>query len=1376
MNRCPVVLLALALLSRLCAAEPAEIAYQLGIPAEALGRFVPVHENGLQAEVRRATPVYKPERDVVAVHALHAGEDRNVWRVDFAAPPRPESAVLHLYVDADGDEATGRQAARPMGGTDYMVTLGAGNASSRSFTPDGTAGNGPRVAFAVQGNSLYMVCDFPVRQREGRTDYTLYVLSHDAGQDIPDNQRMTDSIPRFPVNQVPIQPGRKIRRFVDYTATEGFAGTFRIGRIREILFAESTRWRTHDHLELDGYEVDVQTNRQFGSAIRTRPEGSVAVAAPAGTFHVAVLVYDSSRWTEGLVLRVAGENWGAIVGDADNNRFWLHWTETALVFQGGERVEVVGIGANGNDPVSGIAFLPDAPDAVGFDCRIENFAWQVPVGEPGTVRLSWTTSEPTPTTLDHSAGTVETPKSRLHRAVLTGLDPNVAYQARITGTRRDGTPTVLDGLTFSTRPPVPPLTAAEARTVPLRVRNPHGVAAQGWPVTSGIPFPQGMLASETETRLLRDGQPVPAQIRATGHWPDGSVKWLLLTFLADAPAGTDAAYALEYGRNVRNATPPARLAEAVDGVARLRTGAGEYRLAGNGELRLPDGRICDTLVRLAGDAVLAPAGPGKVTVEEDGPVRAVAHASVDLAAPDGRTLGLELRVEAYAGTPFVRVHHTFTIKGKDKFTDIEEMLLRIPGFGDSATVPVVAGEALTVSGRLVQRFDGEIVLDDAPRPARVVGTVLGGGATVALREFWQNYPKSVELADGTLRLGLCPDFAPGLYDEFPFEKEGHHLYFYLLGGVYKFRSGMAKTHELLLGPAGAGDAAVLFQRPLLATAPPEWYCASRAFYDVAPRDPVRFKAYEEAVDANVAGYAEQRERQKDYGLMNFGDWYGERTVNWGNIEYDTQNAFFLEYIRSGNEDAFFLGDQAERHNRDIDTVQWAANPAAVGRVYIHQIGHVGGYYDQPVPGTLGWAEAGSSVSHAWTEGHFSHYFLTGDPRSQTTGQTIADQFNRQSLGGWYDFTDARVPGWHLKINAAAYAATGDPVYLNAARIVAERVLELQDTIPNPLPEYQREPGRDHQIGGWSRLMVPGHCLCTPRHRGNAGFMVSVLLSGLKYYHDVTDDPRVKQAIIDGAHYLVRECYSDEVHGFRYTSCPNMSYRPGTSPLMVEGIARAYRWTRDPELLDPITEALACGAGGNRYGKGFSQYYRMAPRLLADLAACDLGLTERRSAARVFPPFRPPEWIGRDSIVIQAEDFSRQGGGEGKIVADRPAWDKVLTYWHQDPGHWFEWTCEVPANGEYHLRLCYASGSPETRRELKIDGSLPFAGADRLEFPFTGSFGMQPDHWRIRRFLDGEREIAIFLGAGIHTLRMSNLGDGLALDYLVLVPAGTPAPK
>jgi hypothetical protein len=269
--------------------------------------------------------------------------------------------------------------------------------------------------------------------------------------------------------------------------------------------------------------------------------------------------------------------------------------------------------------------------------------------------------------------------------------------------------------------------------------------------------------------------------------------------------------------------------------------------------------------------------------------------------------------------------------------------------------------------------------------------------------------------------------------------------------------------------------------------------------------------------------------------------------------------------------------------------------------------HVGDYYDKPVPGHLGYPRGGYTVSHAWTEGHFDHYFLTGDRRSFQTGRAVADFFVRRQLGRPYDFSTCRTPGWHLIMLSSAYAATNDPYYLNAANVVFQRVLQTQEIQPRPLPAHQTAGRKPFQQGGWSRMMVPGHCRCEPRHRGNAGFMVAVLLSGLKYYHDITGDPRAKQAIIEGAHFLLDETYSDEIQGFRYTSCPNTSYRPGASPLMVEGIARAYLWTREDRFRRVLTEALPLSAGGSAYGKGFSMYYRAAPRVLADLKATGLTL-------------------------------------------------------------------------------------------------------------------------------------------------------------------------
>ena len=172
--------------------------------------------------------------------------------------------------------------------------------------------------------------------------------------------------------------------------------------------------------------------------------------------------------------------------------------------------------------------------------------------------------------------------------------------------------------------------------------------------------------------------------------------------------------------------------------------------------------------------------------------------------------------------------------------------------------------------------------------------------------------------------------------------------------------------------------------------------------------------------------------------------------------------------------------------------------------------------------------------------------------------------------------------------------------------MVERVLETQDTQPRPLPGYQQTGRQSYQQGGWSRMMVPGHCQCEPRHRGNAGFMIAVFLADMKYYHDVTGDPELKEAIIRSAHNLLDETYSNETRGFRYTSCPNTGYRPSASTLMVEGVSRAYLWTGDERFGQMLRESLPIAAGSS-YGKGFSMYYRMAPRVLADLDAAGICL-------------------------------------------------------------------------------------------------------------------------------------------------------------------------
>ena len=1358
--------------------------------------FHTIITDGVEGESQRRKEGYDPTKDVVTIEFAHAGGNRYLWRGTFAEAPRLADTVFHLYVDADADTSTGRKGSANAAstGTDYMLSVVAGGGTSGRYAAQGERSGGPLVHFVTSGKQLIVSADVDLGRDEKGTRYSLYVLCHTVASRERPRPPMSDSTRRTLVSGVPLVDRGKIARPTDLGSSVGVDGTFGLDIVRRTLRRKDVLVAPYDKLACDHARVDIQTSRRFPHVRMDRGRGKVWTQAPKpGSYHVGFTIFDDAS-DERLVMSIDGRARGVAVVNGDNSRTWIYWLREPYAFRGGERVELAAAGLGGKHGVCNILFLPDPLEIRTTAHKVENMAAYTRPGDDGRATLSWVTTWPCATRLEYGptaacekVATEDRP-SLVHRVVLAGLDPKQTYHARGVGQTRDGDLVKGATMSFKAAAAPGPDTVEDARTVRLTVRNPHDVAAVDWPITTGVPFPQGVLGSASHVRLTCEGKPVPAQIAATGYWLDNSVKWILVTFQANVPAKGAREYGLQFGRHITAANVPRKVEVRKEGASTVvNTGALVLRVDAHGEIVLPWAGACHTTI-VAGDGkTYSTAGSqAQVTVEESGPIRAVVKTVANAVADDGaKSFRIEKRIEVYVGSPFVRVHHTFVVDRPEPFSEIEDMSFVVPASRAGAWKATLAdGSALTLDAAVPaahQQFDKEFFTVSAGKQKRVAGRIEGclvadgPGPAVAVRSFWQQYPKAFAVSDRALTVGLCPDFAPGLYDKFPFEKEGHQLYYYLLGGRYRFKRGMAKTHELFLclaAPEQREALCRLFMEPLLATADPEWYCASKAFYDVAPRDEKRFAAYEKAIDANLQRNVQTRERQHDYGLMNYGDWYGERGANWGNIEYDTQHAFLLEYIRSGNPLAFVLAHDTELHNRDVDTIHWSESGTYLGAVYVHQMGHVGGYYTKSVPGTLGIPRAGYSVSHAWAEGHFNHFFLTGDRRSYDTGKVVADFFIHKMLSRPYDFLSCRTPGWHLMINSIAYASTCDPYYLNASRVIVDRVIETQDREPRPLPAYQCEEGRTHQVGGWSRMMVPGHCRCEPRHRGNAGFMVAVLLSGLKYYHDVAQDPRVKDCIIRGAHYLLDECYSPEIQGFRYTSCPKTGYRAGTSPLMAEGVARVYLWTRDDRLKRVLTEALPRGARGSGYGKGFSMYYRVAPRVLADMAACGLGLDETAKAKPM--PFRKPKWmksLGPDRlIVVQAEGFTAQGGGECVIRDDRHAvWGTMITYWHRDVGHWLEWEFAVPADGRYAVRFRYGTAASDTRREFCIDGRVPFDAAKSIAFPATGGYGNGPRDWRYLSLVDDTGEEALLhLSKGKHRIRMANLNDGLGLDFIALV--------
>src|SRR5438552_13202405 len=82
--------------------------------------------------------------------------------------------------------------------------------------------------------------------------------------------------------------------------------------------------------------------------------------------------------------------------------------------------------------------------------------------------------------------------------------------------------------------------AARAATpplaVPLALEESAGVARHAWPASASVPLPRGRVQSPDKLWLAAPGgRAAPLQARALERWPDGSVRWLLLDFLAAGP-------------------------------------------------------------------------------------------------------------------------------------------------------------------------------------------------------------------------------------------------------------------------------------------------------------------------------------------------------------------------------------------------------------------------------------------------------------------------------------------------------------------------------------------------------------------------------------------------------------------------------------------------------------------------------------------------------------------------------------------------------------------------------------------------------------------------------------------------------------------------
>lgn len=225
-----------------------------------------------------------------------------------------------------------------------------------------------------------------------------------------------------------------------------------------------------------------------------------------------------------------------------------------------------------------------------------------------------------------------------------------------------------------------------------------------------------------------------------------------------------------------------------------------------------------------------------------------------------------------------------------------------------------------------------------------------------------------------------------------------------------------------------------------------------------------------------------------------------------------------------------------------------------------------------------------------------------------------------------------------------------------------------------------------------------------------------------------------------------------------------------------GFFRMEAWRGDASV-EGVSIGLS-GAAEATFGGAPAFYVEKGDMLTVSADVPDLQLPMDRFEARAAAALAETAKIAKDGldltggVLVEAESFTAEGGGEIRVSAEHRnmSGDACLFAWG-DPGHWLEWTFEIPRAGTYALTIVGASQESVILRSMELNGaSLPGAGVIRMEG--TGGWGRSnPDEWQPFRVLaENGRPLAVSLTQGRHTLRMTNLvGQHYNVDAILLSP-------
>ncbi len=154
---------------------PDDAERSLGMDPERADALHLVHDDKSADDGDTMHKNWKVAPDTTKIYLGNVAQDRWVWRIDFAGEPDLMGAQVMLYLDADNDITTGRQAGAP--GTDVRL-IGRGGSYSLALQNAEVLTRDRTVRGFTDKNSLYLSMDLILNHNEdGNAECRGYILS-----------------------------------------------------------------------------------------------------------------------------------------------------------------------------------------------------------------------------------------------------------------------------------------------------------------------------------------------------------------------------------------------------------------------------------------------------------------------------------------------------------------------------------------------------------------------------------------------------------------------------------------------------------------------------------------------------------------------------------------------------------------------------------------------------------------------------------------------------------------------------------------------------------------------------------------------------------------------------------------------------------------------------------------------------------------------------------------------------------------------------------------------------------------------------------------------------------------------------------------------